>query len=70
MSVMSQPVEGSDRFKELAALWTKACELCAGDAANDRDPQTLLGELAQFQDDYDDSYTEKLVQLAEERSSN
>lgn len=55
---------------EWAERFDRACEMGREDARADRDPQELVGPLAEFAEEYIDAYTAELVAIANERSSN
>lgn len=50
------------RDPEFEERFDRARELARADVANDRDPRTLTGELAAFQAEYDDAYTEAQIE--------
>jgi hypothetical protein len=55
-----EPDDGDD--SEWQQRFDRAREMAVRDALADLDPQELTGELAEFQDEYDDAYTEALLE--------
>lgn len=46
---------------ELEALYTRAHEMARADVEADRDPQTLTGDMAVAQYEYDEEYMDALI---------
>jgi hypothetical protein len=55
---------------EWEALWKQAAALGKADAAGDRGPVVLTGELANHQDAYDDAWMGETLRRLEAKDSN